>query len=114
MEEEIIDESIKEHRLKDAVRLREYYLGIVNDMQENTRDRNEAAKNLARLQHLLQAEKETEDKKESIKKEYELTEDEQNIIRDLIKYGERTNPNSEPDDTRATEDSDDDVRSGFM
>ena len=112
MEEEILEEpteeSIKEYKLEDAVMLRDYYINIINSEEENTRDRNEAAKNLARLQHLLQAEKEVADKYTAKQKEMELTEEEQDIIKSLIKYGERIKDgNDKSSDTRTTENPDD-------
>ena len=104
--------SIKDHKTKDATMLRKYFISIINNTQENTRDRNEAAKNLARLQHLLQVDKTVVKQSQQKEGKKDLTEEDQVLIHDLMKYGEIDNGNiesDEPDEADDSEESEQDI-----
>ena len=101
--------SIKDDKPKDAVMLRKYFISIIKNKDEATRDRNEAAKNLARLQHLLQVDKTVEKQSKEKEIEQELTEEDQSLIYDLMKYGEIDNGDIESDEPNDSEESEQDI-----
>lgn len=80
--------SITEHRDEDQELLRKYCIDVLEDKKESTRDKNNAAKLLARMQKLLQ--KDTDDvlKGEEEVDDKELTDEESKQIQDLITDGE--------------------------
>jgi len=80
--------SITEHRDEDQELLRKYCIDVLEDEKESTRDKNNAAKLLARMQKLLQ--KDTDDvlKGEEEVDDKELTDEESKQIQDLITDGE--------------------------
>ena len=81
---------IKEHKQKDAIFLRNYCIRIIKDKTQETKNKNDAAKILARMQHLVQPEKITQkvtSKKEQIK-EQELTPNEEKMLEKLLTHGE--------------------------
>jgi len=80
--------SITEHRDEDQELLRKYCIDVLEDDKESTRDKNNAAKLLARMQKLLQ--KDTDDvlKGEEEVDDKELTDEESKQIQDLITNGE--------------------------
>lgn len=80
--------SITEHRDEDQELLRKYCIDVLEDDKESTRDKNNAAKLLARMQKLLQ--KDTDDvlKGEEEVDDKELTDEESKQIQDLITDGE--------------------------
>jgi len=80
--------SITEHRDEDQELLRKYCIDVLADEKESTRDKNNAAKLLARMQKLLQ--KDTDDvlKGEEEVDDKELTDEESKQIQDLITDGE--------------------------
>lgn len=81
---------IKEHKPKDAKMLRDYCISVIQDKEQETKNRNDAAKILARIQHLVQPERITQkvvSKKDQIK-EQELTPDEAKKLDHLLNHGE--------------------------
>ena len=80
--------SISEHRDEDQELLRQYCIDILADEKESTRDKNNAAKLLARMQKLLQKDSEDASKKEDEVDDRELTDEESKQIQDLITNGE--------------------------
>jgi len=81
---------IKDFKKQDATMLREYCIRTIEDPDELTKNKNDAAKILARMQHLVQPERITQkvtSKKEQIK-EQELTPDEEKMLDHLLKHGE--------------------------
>ena len=80
--------SILEHRDEDQELLRQYCIDILADEKESTRDKNNAAKLLARMQKLLQKDSEDASKKEDEVDDRELTDEESKQIQDLITNGE--------------------------
>ncbi len=80
--------SISEHRDDDQELLRKYCIDVLADEKESTRDKNNAAKLLARMQKLLQKDNEDASKKEDEVDDRELTDEESKQIQDLITNGE--------------------------
>jgi len=81
---------IKEHKQKDGIMLRDYCIRTIEDPNELTKNKNDAAKILARMQHLVQPERITQKvmSKEDKIKEQELTSDEQELLTQLLEKGE--------------------------
>ncbi len=80
--------SITEFRDDDQELLRKYCIDVLADEKESTRDKNNAAKLLARMQKLLQKDNEDASKKEDEVDDRELTDEESKQIQDLITNGE--------------------------
>ena len=80
--------SITEFRDDDQELLRKYCIDVLADEKESTRDKNNAAKLLARMQKLLQKDNEDASKKEDEVDDRELTDEETKQIQDLITNGE--------------------------
>ncbi len=80
--------SITEFRDDDQELLRKYCIDVLADEKESTRDKNNAAKLLARMQKLLQKDSEDASKKEDEVDDRELTDEESKQIQDLITNGE--------------------------
>jgi hypothetical protein len=80
--------SITEYRDEDQELLRKYCIDVLKDEKESTRDKNNAAKLLARMQKLLQKDNEDASKKEDEVDDRELTDEESKQIQDLITNGE--------------------------
>ncbi len=80
--------SISEHRDEDQELLRQYCIDILEDEKESTRDKNNAAKLLARMQKLLQKDSEDASKKEDEVDDRELTDEELDAIKGLVANGE--------------------------
>lgn len=80
--------SILEHRDEDQELLRTYCIDVLKSENESTRDKNNAAKLLARMQKLLQKDSEDAPRKEDEADEAELTEDEMDLIRKAAAGGE--------------------------
>ena len=81
---------IKEFKKKDAAMLRKYCIDTIEDPNELTKNKNDAAKILARMQHLVQPERITQKvmSKEDKIKERELTTDEEKLLEQLRIKGE--------------------------
>jgi len=80
--------SIAEHRDNDQELLRQYCIDVLKDTTESTRDKNNAAKLLARMQKLLQKDTEDVPKGEEAVDDRELTDEEAEAIQELITHGE--------------------------
>lgn len=80
--------SITEHRDEDQELLRDYCINIIEDKKESTRDKNNAAKLLARMQKLLQKDTEDASKKEDEVDDRELSDEESELIQKLVTHGE--------------------------
>ncbi len=80
--------SITEHRDDDQELLRQYCIDVLDDKDESTRDKNNAAKLLARMQKLLQKDSEDTSKKEDEVDDRELTDEELDAIKGLVANGE--------------------------
>ena len=80
--------SITEFRDDDQELLRKYCIDVLADEKESTRDKNNAAKLLARMQKLLQKDNEDASKKEDEVDDRELTDEESKQIQDLVAHGE--------------------------
>ncbi len=80
--------SITEFRDDDQELLRKYCIDVLADEKESTRDKNNAAKLLARMQKLLQKDSEDASKKEDEVDDRELTDEELDAIKGLVANGE--------------------------
>ncbi|MCK4647889.1 hypothetical protein KAT51_00050 [bacterium] len=80
--------SIVEYRDDDQELLRKYCIDVLKDDKESTRDKNNAAKLLARMQKLLQKDSEDASKKEDEVDDTELTDEELGTIKGLVANGE--------------------------
>ncbi len=80
--------SITEFRDDDQELLRKYCIDVLADNKESTRDKNNAAKLLARMQKLLQKDSEDASKKEDEVDDRELTDEELDAIKGLVANGE--------------------------
>lgn len=80
--------SIAEHRDEDQELLRQYCIDVLKDTKESTRDKNNAAKLLARMQKLLQKDTEDVPKEGEAVDDRELTDEESEAIQELITHGE--------------------------
>ena len=82
--------AIEEYREKDAIFLRKFFLSVINDKTlaktaTGMKVRVEAAKNLARLQHLLQVDKKVERiSPQEKKKTEELTPDQKAKVDSIL------------------------------
>lgn len=80
---------ISEYKDEDQELLREYCLDVLRDTKISIRDKNNAAKLLARMQKLLQ--KDTDDalsKNDDVVDDTELTEEELDTIKKAVAGGE--------------------------
>ncbi len=80
--------SITEHRDEDQELLRQYCIDVLENDKESTRDKNNAAKLLARMQKLLQKDSEDVTKGEEEVDDKELTNEESELIGKLVTHGE--------------------------
>ena len=80
--------SITEFHDDDQELLRKYCIDVLADEKESTRDKNNAAKLLARMQKLLQKDNEDASKKEDEVDDKELTDEELDAIKGLVVNGE--------------------------
>ena len=80
--------SITEFRDDDQELLRQYCIDVLKDEKESTRDKNNAAKLLARMQKLLQKDTEDVTKGEEEVDDKKLTNEESELIGKLVTHGE--------------------------